>query len=32
MTYRLELYGWQMWFQQKQLEESEIDKIEAYLN
>ena len=32
MTYRLELYGWQMWFQQKELEQSEIDKIEAYLN
>ena len=27
MTYRLELYGWQMWFQQKELEQSEIDML-----
>ena len=32
MTYRLELYGWQMWFQQKELDQSQFQKIEDYVS
>ena len=31
MKYKLELFGWQMWFQQKELDHSEIQKIEDYV-
>ena len=32
MKYKLELFGWQMWFQQKELDHSEIQKIENYVS
>ena len=32
MKYKLELFGWQMWFQQQELDQSEIQNIEDYVN
>ena len=32
MRFKLELFGWQMWFQQKELNKTEIQKIEAYVS
>ena len=31
MKYKLELFGWQMWYQHKELDQSEIEKIEGYV-
>ena len=32
MRFKLELFGWQMWFQQKKLNKTEIKKIEDYVS
>ena len=32
MRFKLELFGWQMWFKQKKLNKTEIKKIEDYVS